>query len=115
MCSLASTRPRRFRPQRFRPRRLRPRRFDRYGDVSAVKSNEVEQLVCTAMMYCGAIFFAYIVGSFCGLASSLAPDKAQFRFDLSDLNWHMEHENIPSDLRYRLREYVHQTVHLRQV
>jgi len=85
-----------------------------YGDVSAVKSNEVEQLVCTAMMYCGAIFFAYIVGSFCGLASSLAPDKAQFRFDLSDLNWHMEHENIPSDLRYRLREYVHQTVHLRQ-
>lgn len=85
-----------------------------YGDVHATSTNTLEQLVCTAIMYMGAIIFAQIVGSFCGLAASLSPDKAQFRFDLSDLNHHMEMEKIPIELRYRLREYVHQTVHLRQ-
>jgi hypothetical protein len=47
------------------------------------------------------------------LAASLSPDKAQFRQDLSDLNQHMSKESIEPELRYRLREYMHQTVHLR--
>ncbi len=60
------------------------------------------------------MLFAQLVGSFCGLASALAPGKAQFRFDLSDLNVVMEQEAIPAALRFRLREYMHQTAHLRQ-
>ena len=85
-----------------------------YGDVMATKLNATENLVCTAIMYIGAVCFAYIVGSFCGVATNLAPDKAQFRIDLSDLNFHMAAENIPPEMQYRLREYMHMTVHLRQ-
>ena len=85
-----------------------------YGDVAATSTNQAEQLVCTILMIVGAIVFAQIVGSFCGLAAALSPEKAQFRFDLSDLNYHMSEEDIPAELRYRLREYMHQTVHLRQ-
>ena len=85
-----------------------------YGDVAASKLNATENLVCTAIMYIGAVCFAYIVGSFCGVATNLAPDKAQFRIDLSDLNFHMAAENIPPEMQYRLREYMHLTVHLRQ-
>ena len=85
-----------------------------YGDVAASAFNEVEQLICTIIMLAGAIFFANIVGQFCGLAASLAPEKVQFRYDLSDLNYHMHEEAIPDELRYRLREYFHNTIHLRQ-
>ena len=56
------------------------------------------------MMLLGAVLFAQLVGSFCGLASALSPGKAQFRFDLSDLNAVMEAEAVPSGLRFRLRE-----------
>jgi len=85
-----------------------------YGDVNATAFNEMEQLVCIGVMFAGAIVFAQIVGSFCGLAASLAPDQAQFRTDLSDLNDHMASDGISADLRYRLREYMHQTLHLRR-
>jgi hypothetical protein len=85
-----------------------------YGDVNATAFQPVEQLVCIIIMFSGAIVFAQIVGSFCGLAASLSPDKAQFRADLSDLNDHMANEEIQPELRYRLREYMHQTVHLRR-
>lgn len=85
-----------------------------YGDVSANKQKPEEQIVCLTLMYCGALFFAYIIGSFCGVASTLSPDMAGFRVDITDLNWHMENEKIPPELRYRLREYVHQTMKLRQ-
>jgi len=85
-----------------------------YGDVAATPFATGEQIICTLMMLLGAVLFAQLVGSFCGLASALSPGKAQFRFDLSDLNAVMEAEAVPSGLRFRLREYMHQTTHLRQ-
>ena len=85
-----------------------------YGDVAASKLNATENLVCAAILYIGAVCFAYIVGSFFGIVVSLAPDKAQFRIDLTDLNFLMAAENIPPEMQYRLREYMHLTRHLRK-
>ena len=80
-----------------------------YGDVSASSLNATEQFVCCMIMLIGAVMFSFLVGSFCALANSLSPNTAQFRFDLSDLNAIMSRENISSELRFRLREYMHHT------
>jgi len=85
-----------------------------YGDVVATPLHGVEQLLCVAMMLSGSLLFAYLVGSFCGLAANLAPDVVKFRQDLTDLNKFLTANAIPSNLRYQLREYMHQTVFLRR-
>jgi len=84
-----------------------------YGDIHAAAFNAPEQVVCAFIMLVGALMFAYLIGNFCALASSLNPDIAKFRFDLSDLNLVMSQESLPEPMRYRLREYMHQTGHLR--
>ena len=80
----------------------------------ATPLNDVEVIVCLCMMLIGSLLFAYLVGSFCGLAANLAPDTVRFRQDLTDLNkFHAAHA-IPKQLRYALREFMHQTVYLRR-
>ena len=85
-----------------------------YGDVAATPLQFYEQVICVAMMLSGSLLFAYLVGSFCGLAASLSPDVMAFRQDLTELNRFLAQSAIPSQLRYRLREYMHQTVALRR-
>jgi HAMP domain-containing protein len=85
-----------------------------YGDVVATPLHGVEQFVCVTMMLTGSLLFAYLVGSFCGLAATLSPDVVSFRQDLTDINKFMTENHIPPALRYQLREYMHQTVHLRR-
>ena len=85
-----------------------------YGDVAASKLSATENLVCAAILYIGAVCFAYIVGSFFGIVTNLAPDRAQYRTDMSDLNFQMSNENIPPEMQYRLREYMQMTRHLRK-
>ena len=84
-----------------------------YGDVAATPFNYEEQIICLLIMVCGALLFAKLVGSFCGLAASMSPEKKEFQLDMSDLNLLMERENIPLSLRYRLREYMHHSKYLR--
>ena len=73
-----------------------------------------EQIMCVTMMLFGSLLFAYLVGSFCGVAANLSPDMVRFRQDLTDLNKFLAANSIPSSLRYQLREYMHQTVYLRR-
>jgi len=85
-----------------------------YGDVVATPLQFNEQMVCVIMMFTGSLLYAYLVGSFCGLAANLAPDVVSFRHDLTDLNRFLTQNNIPHQLRFRLREYMHQVVFLRR-
>jgi len=85
-----------------------------YGDVVATPLQGVEQLMCVSMMLTGSMLFAYLVGSFCGLAQNLAPDVLQFRQDLTNLNKFLNEHKIAHSLRYELREYMHQSVLLRR-
>ena len=66
------------------------------------------------MMLSGSLLFAYLVGSFCGLAANLSPDVVNFRQDLTDLNKFLAANSIPPTLCYQLREYMHHTVFLRR-
>ena len=84
-----------------------------YGDISATPLHGGEQVCCVCMMLIGSLLFAYLVGSFCGLAANLSPDTVRFRQDLTDLNKFLTANSIPAVLRYQLREYMHQTLHLR--
>ena len=84
-----------------------------YGDVAATAFNAGEQIIATMIMLAGAMFFAQLVGSFCGLAAAMTPETTSFRHDISDLNTLMEREQIPQEMRYRLREYMHASKLLR--
>lgn len=85
-----------------------------YGDVVATPLHIPEQATAVVMMLFGSLLFAYLVGSFCGLAANLSPEVVKFRQDLTDLNKFLAANHIPSTLRYQLREYLHQTVYLRR-
>lgn len=85
-----------------------------YGDVVATPLHPVEQACAIVMMLFGSLLFAYLVGSFCGLAANLSPEVMRFRQDLTDLNKFLTAHHVPAALRYQLREYLHQTVYLRR-
>ena len=60
----------------------------------------------------GGMLWGYLIGTFCGLAASLSPSQQAFRGQLSQLNQFMTSHNLPQQLRFRLREYIYETVHL---
>lgn len=84
-----------------------------YGDIVPDKYNAVEQLICSFIMLVSGMMWGYLIGTFCGLAASLSPSVQAFREDLSALNSMMTIYALPNELRYRLREYIHETQHLR--
>lgn len=47
-----------------------------YGDVTPV--NEYEYILCTICMLIGSSVWAYVVGSACGIVSTLDPHAVQF-------------------------------------
>ena len=83
-----------------------------YGDVTATRHNVIEQWICSALILIGGMLWGYLIGTFCGLAASLSPSQLQFRAQLSQLNQFMASHNLPQTLRFRLREYIYETVHL---
>ena len=84
-----------------------------YGDVAATPFNTSEQAVCAALMCVSAFIYAQVIGTFTGVVANLNPEQAHFRATLHDLNRFMSREGLPNDMCRRLREYVHQSKHLR--
>ena len=84
-----------------------------YGDVLAMPFNETEQVICSIIMLGSGMMWGYLIGTFCGLAANLSPSVQQFREELSQLNDFMSKYDIDAPTRLRLREYFHETVHLR--
>lgn len=74
-----------------------------FGDVTASAFNTGEQICCAAIMFLTALLWGYLVGVFCTLAAA-APNVQAFRDELSQLNSFMSDHNLPSELRFRLRE-----------
>ena len=61
------------------------------------------------------MLWAYLVGTFASIAAGLSPEKQAFRQELSSLNTFMTKYRFPSETRYRMREYLHETVPLRDM
>lgn len=83
-----------------------------YGDISASAFNPAEQLVCSLIMLGSGMMWGYLVGVFCTLAVA-SPSVQAFRDELSQLNAFMAKYHLEPEMRYRLREFFHETVHLR--
>ncbi|KAL1515906.1 hypothetical protein AB1Y20_002520 [Prymnesium parvum] len=83
-----------------------------YGDIVATPFNTAEQIVCSIVMLLSGMLWGYLVGVFCSLAAA-SPSIQAFQNELSELNKFMASHNLSSDLRFRLREFIHETVHLR--
>ena len=83
-----------------------------FGDIYATPFNVEEQIVCTVMMLLGGMLWGYLIGTFCGIAAQMSPGVREFRDNLSGLNAFMTNHNLPDMMRVKLREYMHQSVHL---
>jgi hypothetical protein len=75
-----------------------------YGDVAASPFNVAEQVICTSMMLFGGMLWSQLIGTFCGVAASLSPGVLEFRDMLSHLNSFMASNDLPPEMRYKLRE-----------
>ena len=84
-----------------------------YGDVAATAFNTAEQVICCLMMLVGGVIWSFLIGTFCGIAANLTPGVAEFRDSLSQLNQLMDSHDLPPLMRFRLREYMHESEHLR--
>jgi len=77
-----------------------------YGDIAA--QTHIEYGFATVFMLIGAITWAYIIGSTCGIVATLDVETMQFRQTMDQLNAFMADELIPQALRRELRGYFHQ-------
>ena len=84
-----------------------------YGDIAATPGNTSEQVVATALMITGSMLWALILGTIVSSLSNLNPDATAFRSTMSELNRMMSRDNLPQPMRVRLRQYFHQTAHIR--
>ena len=84
-----------------------------YGDVTATQFNVIEQFISVFIMLVTGMTWGYLIGIFCSMAA-LSPTSQAFRDEMSDLNSFMREHHVAPEMRFRLREYMHQTVHLRK-
>eukprot|EP00746_Dinoflagellata_sp_MGD_P079642 gnl/MRDRNA2_/MRDRNA2_31871_c0_seq1.p1 gnl/MRDRNA2_/MRDRNA2_31871_c0~~gnl/MRDRNA2_/MRDRNA2_31871_c0_seq1.p1 ORF type:complete len:844 (+),score=121.51 gnl/MRDRNA2_/MRDRNA2_31871_c0_seq1:124-2655(+) len=84
-----------------------------YGDIVPVRFEEY--LIECLCMLMGAITWAFIIGSACGVLSNLDPYKVQFESTMDSLNYMLEDQEFPYELRYRLREYFAQSQHMQRL
>jgi len=83
-----------------------------YGDIVAQSNSEYA--IATIFMLIGAICWAYIIGSTCGIVASLDVNTLQFRQTMDHLNEFMAESYVPKPLRKELRTYFHQAKSLQQ-
>merc|ERR1711998_158926 len=71
--------------------------------------------MATFIMLIGASFWAYIIGSACGIIATLNVEAIGHRQTMDQLNYMMADRHIPQDLRERLRTFFRQTRQITRV
>jgi len=84
-----------------------------YGDIAAAANNSWEQAWCVALMLISSLVWAQVIGTYCGIVAQMNPEANAFHEIMDDLNRFMSREHVPREMRSRLREYFHQSKHLR--
>lgn len=84
-----------------------------YGDIVPVRFEEY--LIECCCMLCGAITWAFIIGSACGVLANFDPYRVQFEQTMDALNYMLNDQELPMELRYRLREYFRESQHMCRV
>ena len=84
-----------------------------YGDITPTHHNEVETLVAVTLMFSSCVSWAHLIGVFSGVLSNFDPEKNEFRDVMDSLNRFIAREGFAKELAQRMREYFHQSKHLR--
>jgi hypothetical protein len=85
-----------------------------YGDLTANHNSPDEQAISVALMLLGSMAWGNVIATFCGVIAALNPAEVQYKQTMDDLNHFMHIHGMPKGMRWRLREYFHQTKHLQQ-
>jgi len=78
-----------------------------YGDVTP--QNQVEYTVCAIMMMFSGLVWAYIVGSVVSLIHTM-DTSVEFKQNMDSMNEMMESRGLPTELRVKMRRYMHECV-----
>lgn len=81
--------------------------------VRAQPGNTVEQLICTMLLLLAGVSWGVILAVIVGNLSNLDPERDEFRRTMGELNKMMSRQQLPQEMRARLREYFHQSKHVR--
>ena len=84
------------------------------ADLDRSTFNTSEQCIGVVLTLFGGLLWSNVIAQFCGLIATLEIDIAEFRRTIDSLNIFMQENHFPSEMRQRLREYFHQTKHLRK-
>lgn len=83
-----------------------------YGDVTA--QNLPEYVFCIFVFALSGQIWAYVIGSVCGIISSLDPQTLRFQTNMDALNIMMADHRIPTEMRRRLRTYFYESKHVQR-
>ena len=78
-----------------------------YGDIAA--QNTLEYFTAALFMALGGLFWAFTIGNFCSIVSTLDVHGIAFRQLMDEANIMMEDRRLSSELRQRVRAYFHQS------
>jgi hypothetical protein len=74
-----------------------------YGDIGG--TNTPERIVATVTMIIGGGVYSYVVGSVCGIVTTLDRAASDYTHAMDNLNRHMREERCSAAMRYKLRCY----------
>lgn len=78
-----------------------------YGDIVAENINEYAFCVCCFVT--SGLIWAYVIGSICGIISAMDPLLIQYQQNMDLLNIMMVDNNLPEDMRRRMRDYFQES------
>lgn len=84
-----------------------------YGDIVATRREEYISLIC--IMLLGGFLWAHIIGSFCGVISSLNPFQLDYEEKVTLMNHMLSDQNFDQDVRRRFRNYLREASHLHKM
>ena len=85
-----------------------------YGDITATPGNTGEQAVASVLMVLGSLGWGFVIGTVVATLTNMSPESTHFMHTMGELNSMMHREGLSRAMRMRLREYFHQTKHVRQ-
>ena len=83
------------------------------GDVVPVTN--LETVFCTIFMVIGALFWAYTVGNFCSIVSTMDAGNIEFRQRMDELNFMLRDRRFPPELRQKCRMFFFQSKEQRRL
>ncbi|KAK7237648.1 voltage-gated potassium channel [Aureococcus anophagefferens] len=75
-----------------------------YGDITP--TNQAESAMITTVMIMSAVFWAFMIGNFCSLVSTMNVHESMFRTRMDNLNSMMTDRKFPTELRRRCRMFL---------